>query len=203
VIFCITPDPAIVGSDRRETSTFLPMTARRMVGLMPKLANLKVPRPGPGLYPLTPDYSPLVAPPHLPPLRRREPFAAGASFAPGGRRVDPWGSPREKPPPSRTQGGPPPPPGPPPRFGKTLFYAMDAPTPHPYPPTHPASWTPHAVMTGRDLPAADPYYGHALKDRPVLAIDRAAPRVCPSSCRGRCRRSWASTGDRRLVWNSD
>src|SRR5918997_6798771 len=29
-----------------------------------------------------------------------------------------------------------------------------------------------AVMTGRDLPAADPYYGHALKDRPILAIDR-------------------------------
>src|SRR5215210_7862635 len=30
-----------------------------------------------------------------------------------------------------------------------------------------------AVMTGRDLPAADPYYGHALKDRPILAIDLA------------------------------
>src|SRR5215217_160608 len=29
-----------------------------------------------------------------------------------------------------------------------------------------------AVMTGRDLPAVDPYYGHALKDRPILAIDR-------------------------------
>ena len=29
-----------------------------------------------------------------------------------------------------------------------------------------------AVMTGRNLPAADPYYGHALKDRPILAIDR-------------------------------
>lgn len=29
-----------------------------------------------------------------------------------------------------------------------------------------------AVMTGRDVPAADPYYGHALKDRPILAIDR-------------------------------
>ena len=29
-----------------------------------------------------------------------------------------------------------------------------------------------AVMTGQTLPAADPYYGHALKDRPVLAIDR-------------------------------
>jgi len=29
-----------------------------------------------------------------------------------------------------------------------------------------------AVMTGDDVPAADPYYGHALKDRPILAIDR-------------------------------
>ena len=28
-----------------------------------------------------------------------------------------------------------------------------------------------AVMTGRNLPSADPYYGHALKDRPVLAIN--------------------------------
>ena len=27
-------------------------------------------------------------------------------------------------------------------------------------------------MTGRNLPSADPYYGHALKDRPILAIDR-------------------------------
>src|SRR5688500_6526956 len=29
-----------------------------------------------------------------------------------------------------------------------------------------------AVMTGRDLPAVDPYYCHALKERPILAIDR-------------------------------
>jgi CO/xanthine dehydrogenase Mo-binding subunit len=28
-----------------------------------------------------------------------------------------------------------------------------------------------AIMTGNDLPATDPYYGHALKDRPILAID--------------------------------
>ncbi|MCA9878392.1 MAG: xanthine dehydrogenase family protein molybdopterin-binding subunit, partial [Thermomicrobiales bacterium] len=28
-----------------------------------------------------------------------------------------------------------------------------------------------AVMTGRNLPSADPFYGHALKDRPVLALD--------------------------------
>jgi len=60
VIFCITPSPAIVGSDRRETSAYLPMIARRMVDLMPKLGNLKVRRTWRGLYPMTPDGSPLV-----------------------------------------------------------------------------------------------------------------------------------------------
>ncbi len=29
-----------------------------------------------------------------------------------------------------------------------------------------------AVMTGRDLLDIDPYYGHAIKDRPIVAIDR-------------------------------
>lgn len=60
VLFCITPDPPILGSDRRETSAFLPMTAHRMVALMPKLAHLKVRRTWRGLYPMTPDGSPLV-----------------------------------------------------------------------------------------------------------------------------------------------
>jgi len=62
VIFCITPEPPIIGTDRRETSEFLPMVARRMVGLMPKLANLKVRRTWRGLYPMTPDGSPVVGP---------------------------------------------------------------------------------------------------------------------------------------------
>ncbi len=60
IVFCITPDPPIVGTDRRETSTYLPMIARRMVGLMPKLANAKVRRTWRGLYPMTPDGSPIV-----------------------------------------------------------------------------------------------------------------------------------------------
>lgn len=60
VVFCITPSPSIVGSDRRETSAYLPLVAKRMVGLMPKLANLKVRRTWRGLYPMTPDGSPLV-----------------------------------------------------------------------------------------------------------------------------------------------
>lgn len=58
--FCISPHPAIVGEDCRETSAFLPMVARRMVALMPRLANLRVRRTWRGLYPMTPDGSPLV-----------------------------------------------------------------------------------------------------------------------------------------------
>jgi sarcosine oxidase subunit beta len=60
VVFCITPDPPIVGTDRRETSAYLPMIAQRMVGLVPKLSNIKVRRTWRGLYPMTPDGSPIV-----------------------------------------------------------------------------------------------------------------------------------------------
>jgi len=60
IVFCITPDPPIPGFDRRETSAFLPMVSRRMVDLMPKLINLRVRRTWRGLYPMSPDGSPLV-----------------------------------------------------------------------------------------------------------------------------------------------
>ena len=60
IVFCITPEPPIPGLDRRETSEFLPMVARRMVDLMPRLANIRVRRTWRGTYPMTPDGSPLV-----------------------------------------------------------------------------------------------------------------------------------------------
>ena len=60
VIACYTPSPAIVGFDRRETSSYLPMISSRMVNLMPKLGNLKMRRTWRGLYAMTPDGSPLV-----------------------------------------------------------------------------------------------------------------------------------------------
>ena len=60
VIFCITPSPNIWGYDRRETSDFLPMVAQRMVSLIPRLANIRVRRTWRGLYPMTPDGSPMV-----------------------------------------------------------------------------------------------------------------------------------------------
>ncbi|MEA2058952.1 MAG: FAD-binding oxidoreductase [Thermodesulfobacteriota bacterium] len=60
IVFCITPDPPIVGTDKRETSIFLPQVSRRMVDLMPRLKNIRVRRVWRGLYPMTPDGSPLV-----------------------------------------------------------------------------------------------------------------------------------------------
>ena len=60
IVFCITPQPSIPGFDRRETSEFLPMVSRRMVDLMPRLKNIRVRRTWRGLYPMTPDGSPLV-----------------------------------------------------------------------------------------------------------------------------------------------
>jgi sarcosine oxidase subunit beta len=60
VIFCLTPDPPILGTDSRATSEFLPMVAKRMINIMPMLANLKVRRTWRGQYPNTPDGFPIV-----------------------------------------------------------------------------------------------------------------------------------------------
>jgi sarcosine oxidase subunit beta len=60
VIFCITPSPPVWGDDTRETSAFLPMVARRLLAVMPRLSELRVRRTWRGLYPMTPDGSPLV-----------------------------------------------------------------------------------------------------------------------------------------------
>ena len=60
VVFCITPDPPLPGTDTKETSVFLPQVSARMVTLLPRLKNLRVRRMWRGLYPMTPDGSPLV-----------------------------------------------------------------------------------------------------------------------------------------------
>jgi sarcosine oxidase subunit beta len=60
IVFCLTPDPSIWGEDRRETSGFLPLVARRMVELVPRLKNIRVRRTWRGLYPMTPDGFPIV-----------------------------------------------------------------------------------------------------------------------------------------------
>ena len=62
IIFCLTPDPPIIGTDRRETSVFLPQIARRMINLLPRLRNIKVRRTWRGIYPMTPDGNPIIGP---------------------------------------------------------------------------------------------------------------------------------------------
>ena len=62
ILFCFTPHPLIVGTDRRETSVFLPHIAKKMINLLPRLKNIKVRRTWRGLYPMTPDGSPIVGP---------------------------------------------------------------------------------------------------------------------------------------------
>jgi len=60
LLFCITPSPNIWGCETCETSEFLPMVSRRMVDIMPRLANLRVRRTWRGLYPMTPDGFPII-----------------------------------------------------------------------------------------------------------------------------------------------
>jgi sarcosine oxidase subunit beta len=60
VVFCITPKPQLWGMDIDGTSSFLPLCARRMVELYPRLGDLKVRRVWRGMYPMTPDGQPIV-----------------------------------------------------------------------------------------------------------------------------------------------
>jgi len=60
VIFCVTPSPLFVGTDRNSTSSFLPLVAKRLIEVMPRLRNVKVRRTWRGLYPMTPDGVPIV-----------------------------------------------------------------------------------------------------------------------------------------------
>ena len=60
VIFCLTPKPLIVGLDKRETSAFLPQIGALMIRLIPRLRHIRVRRVWRGLYPMSPDGSPMV-----------------------------------------------------------------------------------------------------------------------------------------------
>ncbi|MFA6584188.1 MAG: FAD-binding oxidoreductase, partial [Elusimicrobiaceae bacterium] len=60
IVFCMTPKPVLWGKNRDATSVFLPSIAQRMIDLLPRLADIKVRRTWRGLYPMTPDGSPIV-----------------------------------------------------------------------------------------------------------------------------------------------
>lgn len=60
IIFCMTPEPAILGSHTLASSNFLPRAARRLLELMPILQHIRVRRVWRGIYPNTPDGSPIL-----------------------------------------------------------------------------------------------------------------------------------------------
>ena len=60
VIFCLTPDPPVYGDDLSDTSEFLPLVADRLLRLIPRLQHVRVRRTWRGVYPMTPDGSPLL-----------------------------------------------------------------------------------------------------------------------------------------------
>jgi len=55
IIFCYSPINIIPGENRESTSEFMPIMARRLVNLIPRLKNLTIRRIWRGLYPMTPD----------------------------------------------------------------------------------------------------------------------------------------------------
>jgi sarcosine oxidase subunit beta len=61
VVFCLTPEPGIPGTDCDNTSIFLPQITERMIELYPRLRNLRVRRTWRGLYPMTPDGLPIIS----------------------------------------------------------------------------------------------------------------------------------------------
>jgi sarcosine oxidase subunit beta len=60
IVFCLTPNPSILGINRKETSSFLPQISKRMINILPRLRYIKVRRTWRGLYPMTPDGNPII-----------------------------------------------------------------------------------------------------------------------------------------------
>ena len=60
IIFCMTPDPQILGTHTVISSSFLPRAAKRLIELMPVLRHIRVRRVWRGTYPMTPDGSPII-----------------------------------------------------------------------------------------------------------------------------------------------
>lgn len=60
IIFCMTPEPPIYGNHTIASSPFLPKAARRLIEIMPVLRHIRVRRVWRGIYPMTPDGSPII-----------------------------------------------------------------------------------------------------------------------------------------------
>lgn len=59
IIFCYTPSKLFTGTNRESTAEFLPILAKRVINLIPRLKNMLIRRVWRGLYPMTPDGLPI------------------------------------------------------------------------------------------------------------------------------------------------
>ena len=60
IIFCYTPRRPFPGEDRTSTFEFMPIVAARLVNVIPRFKNLIIRRVWRGLYPMTPDGTPVI-----------------------------------------------------------------------------------------------------------------------------------------------
>jgi sarcosine oxidase subunit beta len=60
ITFCYTPRDLFYGDNRESMSEFLPILARRMVSLIPRLRHVLIRRIWRGCYPMTPDGIPIL-----------------------------------------------------------------------------------------------------------------------------------------------
>ena len=60
IIFCMTPEPTIPGIHTITSGGFLPKAARRLIEILPVLKHIRVRRVWRGVYPMTPDGSPII-----------------------------------------------------------------------------------------------------------------------------------------------
>lgn len=61
ILFCLTPNLPLSGFETGATSQFLPLSAQRFAGIMPRVLNISVRRTWRGLYPVTPDGLPFIS----------------------------------------------------------------------------------------------------------------------------------------------
>jgi sarcosine oxidase subunit beta len=60
IVFCLTPDPLFPGTNHYSHSSFLPTVTRKIIDLLPRMAQIRVRRVWRGCYPQTPDGMPVA-----------------------------------------------------------------------------------------------------------------------------------------------
>ncbi len=60
IVFCLTPDPLFPGTNHQSHSSFLPTVTKKIIDLLPRMAQIRVRRVWRGSYPQTPGGMPIT-----------------------------------------------------------------------------------------------------------------------------------------------